>query len=45
MKLANLTSFSGFEQSLTISLDLKSKKLYVSICFENGPSGKNKVFS
>ena len=30
---------------MPISLDLRSKNLCLSICFENGPNGKNKVFS
>jgi len=41
VKLANLTSVLGFEQSLPISLGLRSKKMYLSICFENGPNRKS----
>jgi len=36
--------FLNFERSFLISLDLRSKKLYLSICFEKGSNGKCKMF-
>ena len=45
VKLDNFILFPNFMHNLPISLDLRSKKSYLSKCFENGPNGKSKVFS
>jgi len=44
VKFADFTWFPDFEKSLLVSLDLRSKKLNLSICFKTGPNERVKCF-
>jgi len=39
-----LLDFLALTKAFLISLDFRSKNLYLSVFFENGPNGKSKVF-